>query len=302
MFNLPVKSVLVLLTSSLLITSVAFAQQVVKFADMKLLSQATTSQLVFDESINLAANFGINQNDSGLQSLFDPATGKSPLCAPSNLAMYIAYQMGITHRLPVTTHVPGVSADLQSIDLNALVTDLAKNQCFTTAQETSTQNFMKCLGSAFEKYFGVSVTVDRISANDANTSYPSFIRRNNKVPDLADIRASLKKGEPVIASLGWYAYNPQTKNWVRSGGHEVQIYGYSWESYFNDDLLELAIMNPLTPWPTSTTNADNDLTMAAKNYYSDQTYSVFLDANHFQGQEKRAFIEALNIIHLPGSN
>jgi hypothetical protein len=275
----------------------AQAAQVLKFADMKLLSQATTAQQVFDEAVNIAPNFGINQLDEGLKPYFNPANGKSELCVPTSFANFLTYQMGITHKLPISTNVPGVSSDLQSIDANALVTDLTKRCKTDLATGTASNNFMNCIGEAMQTYFQKDAKVERINLPFKDLNFPSYVEWKNRAPDLTDIQQAIKNGDVVLASVAWYKIDPTTQKWVTTSGHEFVIYGYGRENYFENNLLQLAVLDPEFIWNMTNTTSDYNLVMAIRRK-DDPNSSIFLDGRGFNGQVSRGYLRSLTIIHL----
>ncbi|MGZ3790239.1 MAG: hypothetical protein ACXVLQ_17030 [Bacteriovorax sp.] len=272
----------------------AFGSQVLKFSDLKKLSESTTAQYAFDEAINLSANFGVNQLDPELRPYFSPIDGKSELCVPTTLSQFIIYQMAVTKKLPITTNVPGVSSDLQTIDANALIIDLSKRCKTDYAHGTNGDNLMICLGDVFSDYFGKKVAIKRIMKSDQG-AYPAYVNWENRIPDLLDIREALKNGSPVIGSVGWNSIDPQTKKWVYSSGHVFGIYGYSWEKYFQDNILQLNIMDPYFVWSTSQEASLFNIASAIR-HRDDPASSIFLDGRGFNGQNKRGFLGSLTII------
>lgn len=291
------KKILILILFQIVISGTSFAAQILKFSDMKMLSQQTTSELVFDESMNIAPNFGINQIDPDLRPYFDPETGKSELCVPASLSNFLVYQMGITHTLPILANVPGVSQDLQSIDANALIVDLAKRCKTDPSKGTNETNLMNCIGEVMNVYFGESLTIDNIIKSSIDPKYPSYVQWENRAPKLEDIKKALKNGDPVLASVDWWKIDPTSKLWTRSGGHEFMIYGYGWESYFQDNLLQLDIMDPAFTWTSSTTSSSYNNEMAIR-HKDVATSSIFLDGRGFNGQVKRGYLSSLTIIHI----
>ncbi|MBC7538503.1 MAG: hypothetical protein H7281_06770 [Bacteriovorax sp.] len=275
----------------------SFSAQILKFSDMKMLSQQTTSELVFDEAMNIAPNFGVNQIDPDLKPYFDPATGKSELCVPTTLSHFLIYQMGITHALPIQTNVPGVSQDLQSIDANALIVDLTKRCKTDLAKGTNGTNLMNCIGEAMQVYFGESISIDRIMKSSNDQKYPSYVQWENRTPELADIKNSIKNGDPVLASVNWWKIDPVTKIWTTTSGHEFMVYGYGWENYFQENLLQLDIMDPEYNWITSTTSSDFNTEMAIRRKDLPSS-SIFLDGRGFNGQVSRGYLNSLTIIHI----
>jgi hypothetical protein len=267
------------------------ASQILKFAELKKLSEQTTAQHAFDEAINISANFSINQIDPDLKPYFSPTTQKSNLCVPTTLANFLIYQMAVTKQLPISTNVPGVSADLQTIDANQLIIDLLK-KCKTDFDNgTNQNNVVACLGDITSLYFNKKVKIKRI-VNDVNAINQDYVEFENRRPDLKDIRDILKTGSPVIASVGWNSFDPQTNKWVYTNGHVFGIYGYSWKKYFGDNILQLDISDPEYVWQvpqdTSVFNIASGIRMR-----DDPNSSIFLDGRGFNGQFKRGFLGSL---------
>ncbi|MBC7712209.1 MAG: hypothetical protein H7177_02660 [Rhizobacter sp.] len=278
----------------LLLSTSAFGAQVLKFSDLKKLSSATTAQFSFDEAINLSANFGTTQMDPDLKPYFGPTTGKSELCVPTTLANYLIYQMAITQKLPISDKVPGVSKDLTTIDANALIIELSK-KCKTNYDTgTNSDNLMVCIGDVFNEYFGKKVAIKRIVKADKVTN-PDYVTWENRQPDINDLREAMKKGLPVLGSVNWNIIDPVTKKWKYTSGHVFGIFGYSWEKYFENNLLQLQIMDPAYVWTVSTqTSVYNNVTAIRRRDEVDS--SIFIDGRGFNGQTSRGWLGAATII------
>lgn len=275
-----------------------FSSQRFNFSDLKKLSEATTAQLVFDQAVNISANFGLWQKDSELSDFFNKKNHKSFLCGPTTIAHYIIYHMAVTHRYPITANVPGVSLDLKSIDANQLILDLAI-RCKTDFNTgTNGNNLVACVGDAIFSYFGKTVTIDRIlNSSDPLIRNPSFVNWQNRNPDFSDIKSALDRGEPVIASIDWKAVDPSTNAIVRNGGHIFPIYGYASQNYFGNNLLQLAITDPDAPGPWSVNDKNSDYNIVTAFRERDQSGYIFLDGRGFSGQTDRAYLKQLIILH-----
>jgi hypothetical protein len=274
-----------------------FASQVLKFSELKKLSENTTAQLAFDEAFNLSANFGVNQLDEELKPYFGPTTKKSELCVPTTLSHLLIYHMAVLKDLPISTNVPGVSADLQSINANALIIDLSK-RCKTDYDKgTNGDNLVGCLGEVFSTYFNKNISVKRIFKTDLPVINPKYVEWENRVPDLSDIKDSIKNGIPLMGSVGWNAIDPVTHRWVYTGGHEFGIFGYSWEKYFENNILQLNIMDPEYIWSVPQDTSVFNIVSAIR-HRDDPTSSIFFDGRGFNGQNKRAFFGSLLIIKI----
>ena len=291
--------IFILCVFALLFSSPTFAAQMLTFSDLKLLSADTTAQDVFADAINLAPNFGINDSDEGLKPYFNPANGESNLCAPTALADFLVYQMAITHLLPITAAVPGISADLKSIDANALVIDLYHRCKTDPATGTLGPDLMNCMGDAIKAYYGKSITIDHIFKYDANTDFhfPTYVKWINKDPDFTDITAAIRNGDPVLTQIDWWSSAPDHSNPHRVGGHYFPIFGYARQDYFQDNLLQLDITDtsPISPWSVNQLNSDYNSVTALRN--NNNSY-IFLDGRGFNGQTVRGFIGQLTIIHI----
>lgn len=238
----------------ILTTSKSFAAQILNFSDLQ-----------------ISSNFNITQDDSDLKPYFSQA-GKSELCIPTSLAQYLIYEMGVTNKLPITTKVPGVSSNLKSIDANALIVDLSK-KCKTNYDKgTSTNNLMVCIGEAIKDYYGKKVSVKRVMKGP-NIIHPDYVQWEERNPDITDIAEALKNGSSIIATVNWNKFDPETNRWVYNGAHAVGIYAHSSEKYFENNVLQLQVMDPLSIGEVVTTIRRND----------NPETSVFLDGRGFLG-------------------
>ena len=161
---------------------------------------------------------------------------------------------------------------------------------------------MNCIGDAFQSYFSETPTVDRIESlgSAAVSPYPSYVNLENRSPDLDDIRNALDQGNPVIVSVSWEKYNAVTQVWTRTGGHEFVVYGYDWEAYWLNNMLNMDIMNPESSALFDPNASRYSSVMAIKHTESSPDSSIFMDsASGFTGNGDRAFLHTLTIIHVP---
>lgn len=283
----------------MILCRIGYCDQILNFSDLKLLSQDTTAQDVYLETYNLSPNFGVNDYDDGLKAYFNPQNGESNLCAPTTLAEYLIYQMAITKALPITTRVPGVRADLKSIDANALVIDLIQKCKTDPVTGTLGPDLMNCMGASVQEYFGKNIQIDHIFSYDASTDFhfPKYVTWINKEPSFEDIAEALRKGDPVLTQVDWWSSAPNHTNPHKAGGHYFPIFGFARQNYFGDNLLQLDITDPAptSPWVVNSHNSDFNVVTALRN--KDNPY-IFLDGRGFLGQEKRAFLGQLTIIHI----
>jgi hypothetical protein len=273
----------------------AMAAQIIQFSKLKLLGTDTVSLRPYDEAVNLSPNFGLNQTDEGLKPYFDPANGESQLCAPTSLAHLLIYKMGISRELPISTRVPGVSADGNSIDANTLIIDLAK-RC-DSIKGTSLQNQPACITKAVADYFGKNVTIDYYDSSPDEKPFDKNVTRISRQPLLTDIKLSLDMGEPILASIGWYTVNAVKNEWKPEDSHKIVLYGYEGLHNTTPNVLNLFETDPRWKWRENYDVARYDLITAFQTWKNGES-SIFVDGDGFKLSSEAAFLTNLIILHI----
>jgi hypothetical protein len=266
-----------------------YASQVFTFSELKKVSNETNSQ----DSVNLSANFNLNQLDSDLKPYFSPVDGSSQLCAPVTLAQFILYNMAITKKLPITRKVPGVSTNLKKIDASKLIVAVAKKCKTDFTNGTYKAPLMDCLGDIFSTYFDKTISVKQIEASQ--DVFPHYVDLENKAPRLSDITASLKKGQPLMTFLGLGSYDPIGRRWMISSGHFVGIYGFSAKTYAENNKMQLMVANPLA---MKTKESFDTLTTANQDLDTDVLFSAKDIRFNGASTSDKAIIKFLTVISI----
>lgn len=277
----------------------ATADQILRFDELKVLSQKTTAQLVFDEAKNISPNFGLWQYDEGLKPYFSKTDGTSFLCGPTTLAQFIIYHMAITKKLPINRKVPGISSDLKSIDANQLIIGLAK-LCKTDFESgTNEQDYAVCISNALRNYFNKSATIHWIGDVFLTQELPKNIKLEGRPPTFSDIKNAIKNDIPVISWVLLRDYDPVNNRLKEANAaHIFPIFGYAYQNYFQDFALQLNVTDPAAAvrWEVNQNNS-NFTTVSALRSKS-LTENIFLDGRGFNGIEDRAYLHQLLIVNI----
>jgi hypothetical protein len=196
---------------------------------------------VFDESVSFVPNFAIDQKDPALSDLF--GKNGSALCFPTSLAEALIQLQAYGHPA-VALPIAGLSADQKSIEPNALVRNLAQACHTNTDTGTMPADGLRCL-LALQTQAGLGAGhTTLIDPFDSDATLP-IQTRDVKI---ADLRAALAAGHPVILEVGWFDFDQTTRTFKRDGGHYVSVYGYNYDSSWGEDQIQLKIINPLTSY------------------------------------------------------
>jgi hypothetical protein len=201
----------------------------------------TVSTYLFDESLNFAPGFSVNQFDPKLGDLFDPATHESMLCWPTSMANAMAYYK--LWNAPPSSNLPLV-ADPLTGDYTQQVQEFARLCHTDPAQGTNIYDALNCvrfyLGSG-----GIAAPWAYLIGLYAKDSPPGEPLTNyQKELSLQDIRSALKAGQGVLLEVMWYRYDPAQKLWWTKTGHYVWVVGYDYDASWGDDHMILKIVNP----------------------------------------------------------
>lgn len=201
----------------------------------------TPSTYLFDESLNFAPGFSVNQFDPRLSDLFDPVTHESMLCWPTSMANAMAYYK--LWNTPPSSQLPLVSDPLTQ-DYTQQVREFAKLCHTDAAQGTNIYDALSCVRS-FLQSGGIANPWAYLIGEYAQDAPPGEPLSNyQKQLSMQDIRAALKAGQGVILEIKWYRYDPTKKTWSTNAGHYVWVVGYDYDSSWGDDHMILKIVNP----------------------------------------------------------
>ena len=159
--------------------------------------QPETDAKIFDETVNFAPNFAINQSDAALSDLFDKA-GNSNLCFPTVLAENLIYLFAYHQPKFAALKLSGLINNGQSVDLNAAVRQLS-SLCHTDASNgTPFLAGLNCsLAAVSQSSYGPERT-QLISPFHHDPTLPTATREVT----IDDIRTALKNDTPVILKIG----------------------------------------------------------------------------------------------------
>lgn len=278
--------------------------QILNFDDMKILSSKTTAQILFDEAVNISANFSVAQYHKGLKNFFNPISNESELCLPASFAHMLLYKMGITHELSVSELVPGISSDLKSIDANKLIIDLIY-RCNTDVKSgTKMIDFLNCIQPVSKAYFNKELHISHIQKLPANDPVLKTLSQENfefknQWPNLLDIQSSLKSNIPLLILIGWYEFNSVSNKWERNGGHFFDIYGYNSFKDLQTETINLVTMNAL--WIAQTSDSESVFDIISV-FQNDKSMPIFIEGTLFPGIKKRGFIEAVTAMQPKNDN
>lgn len=277
----------------------ASADQVLRLDELKVLSEKTTAQIVFDEAKNISPNFGLSQFDEGLKPYFSKNDGSSYLCGPTTLAQFIIYHMAITKKLPINSKVPGLSQDMKSIDANQLIIDLAK-MCQTDFESgTNEQNYVLCVSNALKVYFNKSVTIDWVAEPFITQEFPKNIKLQNRLPTFSDIKNAIKKDIPVISWVYLREFDPiNNKLKEATAAHIFPIFGYAYQNYFQNFTLQLNVTDPAAAVRWEVNKETSDFSTVSAFRSKKLTESIFLDGRGFNGIAERAYLNQLLIVNI----
>ncbi len=252
--------------------------------------QPQTDSKVFDESVVFAPNFAINQNDPALSDLFS-ANGVSNLCFPTALAQNLIYLQAYGKTQLSGLRLAGQSADSKSINPNELVRQLS-TLCHTNpANGTDSLDALNCTLSMLSQSGLATGNTQLISPFNHDTTLPIISR----AVTIKDIRDALKTGTPVLLEAAWFSFDPRTQTWSRQGGHYVGVYGYDYDKWWGENLIQLKVINPETRYDSSRQNALFDtITVERVSEQPGITYPAnrpfILSGSGFGGLTKRAFL------------
>jgi hypothetical protein len=255
-----------------------------------------TDAEIFDESVIFSPNFAINQNDPALSSLFGTG-GVSNLCFPTSLAEVLVDLYGYHEPKFDRLALNGLSTNHESIDPNALVSQLAA-ACKTDPNNgTQLTDGLNCIDSLFSQAgYGLGNT-ELISAFATSNVLPIETR----VPTIEDFRTALKAGNPLILEVAWFAYDPTNKSWNRQGGHYVSIYGYDYDLSWGESMIQLKAINPETAYLTNrSASLWDSITLQRYSPQPGITYPenrpFIVSGSGFGGLTKRGYIGGVFVI------
>ena len=202
--------------------------------------QPITDPALFDETVLMAPNFAISQEDPALSELFSP-TGASNLCVPTAIAQDLIFLS--TYAKPSMNQLilSGMAPDRKSIDPNALIRQLA-SLCKTDAiNGTTGYSAIDCVSTILKQSgYGLGNTTEIFPGFVPDSTRPVQAR----MVTLKDIRDTLKSGVPALLDVGWYKYDSTTQSWTYTGGHLIGVYGYDYSNAWGENMIQIKMINP----------------------------------------------------------
>jgi hypothetical protein len=262
-------------------------------------AQPTTDAPLFDESVIFAPNFAVSQKDPSLSDLFTEA-GASNLCFPTAFTEDLIYLAN--YHQPSFPNLPlmGWSADGKSIDSNQVIRQMAA-YCHTSITGTLETDAVACaFNYAHQSTYGMGATQIITPFTQPKQNMPVTQRQVT----IQDIRNSLRNGDPILLDVAWFTYNAQTKQWTRSSGHFITVFGYDWNRSWGENQILVKVVNPASTYNPDRKSAIFDTVIIQR--YSPQPGVVYpqnrpfiLSGSGFGGSTERGFLGML--IHLSPS-
>jgi hypothetical protein len=113
--------------------------------------------------------------------------------------------------------------------------------------------------------------------------------------ELADIRDAIDSGSPVLLEVAWFKFDEVTKTWTHDSGHYVGVYGYDYDEMWDENMIQVKVINPETTYGSSRKYADFDTITITRvspqegiKYPKNRPY--FVSGSHFSGMTMRGFV------------
>jgi len=225
--------------------------------------------------------FRISQHDPRLKEIFGGMG--SALCFPTSLAHRVIHQALV--RRPALTRLQILPLRLSSSD--EVLIEQVKSfylSCGTDQNKgTSVPQALGCIRRFFKAsgYDPLTEIVGISAVKPKLQRWPS--------PD--DFKTYLEGDPGMIARVGWYTWSSTQKQWVRSGGHYFNVYGYRHEASWSDQKIMLQLVNPDVDYTDRPEGQDFDWVEARMISRGDRRY--FLDGVGFERPGRRAIVEDL---------
>jgi hypothetical protein len=212
----------------------------------------------YDETVNYAPPFSMNQNDSSLSDLFNPANGKSGLCVPTTLANIAAEQA--VYRSPDFSNLKLVATP-DSGNYGEQVRYFAQNCHTDPVNGTLVQNAATCMRQFYAQSGYQDGWVYLIGKDEALDPESVSFWHGPMTLTVDDIRYYLSKQVGVLMDIEW---ETQAPNWVAKGGHTFMLAGYDYDFSWGQDKILLKVVNPENTYaPNDPTNHYDEVTMTS---------------------------------------
>lgn len=275
-----------------------------------LLLGVQTAHADFDESVNFAPPFSVNQNDKELSDLFDPTNGKSSLCVPTTLANIVAYQA--EWRIPAPYSKLALVQEPETGDYDEQVRYFAK-QCGTDpVNGTVVAHAANCMRQFYRNsgYFNGWVYLIGMEENTDPVSVAFW--HGLRPLAIEDIRYYVGSQVGVLMDVYWEeqqdptttpAPNPlQSEPWVRKGGHTFMIAGYDYNYSWGQNQIQLKVVNPENTYTTGDTSTHYDEVTMTSLSSSDGTFppgfTYVLSGTGFSTGKVRGYVRNI-MVFLP---
>jgi hypothetical protein len=202
----------------------------------------------YDESVDNAPPFSLNQNDPALSDLFNPANQKSGLCVPTTLANIVADQS--VWRTPNFSHLQLTQTPEQG-DYTQQVRYFAQ-QCHTDpVNGTIINNAASCIrqfyrNSGYQNGWAYLIGIEEFTDPQSVAFW-----HGPRPLTIDDIRYYVSNHVGVLMDIFWEqqqqnptAFGPQGNNWVRKGGHTFMVAGYDYDFEWGPNQINLKVVNP----------------------------------------------------------
>lgn len=123
----------------------------------------------------------------------------------------------------------------------------------------------------------------------------------SRAATVTDLRQALQKKYPVIMSVGWFEFNAPTSSWIQHSGHYIGVYGYDYNITWNEDQIQLKVLNPERQYDTTRKLPVFDtITMQKFSAQPGVTYpkhrKYIFSGSGFGGVTRRAFVGAVLVL------
>lgn len=279
---------------ALLVATSAWAQP--QMVDLETTPVPTASgSRIFEEFFNVSPNFSIYQEHQGLKDLFD-LEGYSQLCFPASLAHSFLSQFKKDPQSFSSIPLKGLSVDKKKIDANELVRELAKCSKFDHVRGVMITDGANCIVKTYQEAgLTFEIKVIRLKSKLSEFFDPT-IEQLHRTPEPADIKEALDKGFQVIGLVDWL--NPfGVDEWSYKGGHFFNIFGYSRQFGWPEDLYLLHVTNPYRIYSPRKGFPHYDSVLINRIRKDDDTEwffsPYFMEGMGFQGLSSKANLDSL---------
>ena len=269
--------------------------------------QSAIAGEAYDESVDFAPPYSVNQNDPSLANLFDPSNGKSSLCVPTTLANIVADQFA--WREPNFSKLRLIAQPEQE-DYAQQVRTFAQ-QCGTSpTQGTIVSKAAQCLRN-FYRQSGYLNSWVYLIGNEENTDPQSVQFFHGARPlSINDIRYYVSNQVGVFMDIFWEEaqqddpiFGPPTTTWSQKGGHTFMIAGYDYDLAWGQSQIQLKVVNPLSDYiQGDSLNHYDEITMTSVVASQEKSFppgfTYVLSGPGFDSQTVRAYVRNI-LVALP---